>query len=66
MIDKLLNINEASKLLNLHPQTVRDLARLGVLKGRKTCETPHGHWRFEKPNLMKWAKEHAPATFRSV
>lgn len=54
-MNKLLNITQAAEYLNLHPQTVRELARLKLIKGRKTHPGSHGHWRFKKENLDKWA-----------
>lgn len=61
-MQKLQSVQEAADYLNLHPQTVRELARLQILKGRKTNPSSRGHWRFEKETLVKWARQHTAAT----
>lgn len=58
-MQKLQSVREAADYLNLHPQTIRELARLGILKGRKTNTSSRGHWRFEKKVLVKWARQYS-------
>lgn len=58
-MQKLQSVKEAADYLNLHPQTIRELARLRILKGRKTNTSSRGHWRFEPETLIKWARQYA-------
>lgn len=65
-MQKLQSVQEAAEYLNLHPQTVRELARLKILKGRKTSPSSRGHWRFEKEALTAWARQHVALAAVSV
>lgn len=46
MTKKLLNIDEASGQLGMHPQTVRELLRWGYLADMKMSD-PLGRWKAE-------------------
>lgn len=55
MTKKLLNINEASEQLGMHPQTVRELLRRGDLAGVKMPGL-RGRWRVEPAAIDRFIK----------
>lgn len=46
-----MTVREAAEYLHYHPEYVRELARKGELKGRRTGHTGRGTWRFTKEDL---------------
>jgi len=46
----LLGVSEAAKFLGLHPETVRQFARLGKIPAMKVGRS----WRFRRDRLMAW------------
>lgn len=52
-----MNVIETARYLNYHPQTVRDLARLGKLPAIKRGQA----WRFSKSELVAFLKAQTQA-----
>ncbi len=48
--EALLGVEQAGKVLGFHPETVREMARQGLLPGRKIGK----YWKFRISDLEKW------------
>jgi len=53
MPTKMLTPNDIAKRLNIHPNTVRDYLKAGVLPAVKLGRV----WRVEEEDLNKWLEE---------
>ncbi len=52
MADEWLSITEASKLVDYHPETIRDLAKARKIKSRKIVD----RWQVSKASLLKYIR----------
>lgn len=52
MTDEWLGITEASKLVNYHPDTLRDLAKTGKVKSRKVVTV----WQIRRSSLLAYLR----------
>jgi len=50
-MESIYTVQQLAKLLKLHPETVRNFARNGTLKGFKTSESSRAHWRFHAKDV---------------
>ncbi len=46
----MLTVEQAGKVLGFHPETVREMARQGLLPGHKIGK----YWKFRITDLEKW------------
>jgi excisionase family DNA binding protein len=51
--EPLINQNEAADLLRVHPKTLQQMARKGLVPGIRVGK----FWRFRKSHLDAWARE---------
>ncbi len=51
-LPEVMTLDEASKLLRVHPQTVKALARAGRIPGKKIGRA----WRFSKKALLDYLR----------
>ena len=58
--ERLLSAREAAEYLGYHPEYLRELARTGQLRGRRTG-TGRGTWRFAREDLDAFA---SPRVYR--